>query len=158
MSHKTKHPVARVPFRALSRTGRASPLGGARARRLLPIGDLARELAITPRTIRFYESCGLIHPARRGTARVFGTAEHDRLAFIVRAKNLGLSLEDIREQLAIIDQAERTSELRALKARCERQIKLLDAKRSDLAAALRELRRVRARLTARIARRHGPGG
>src|SRR5215813_1528295 len=71
--------------------------------RLYTIGELATELAITTRTIRFYESKGLIAPARRGVARCYSRRDRGRLKLILRGKNLGFSLEAIAEYLKLYD-------------------------------------------------------
>jgi DNA-binding transcriptional MerR regulator len=115
----------------------------------LAIGDLASEFSISTRTIRFYEACGLMRPERRGVMRIFGPADRQRLALIVRAKNLGFSLEEIGEHLALFDAAA-AGEPRVLKARADKQIALLEGKRADLMFALRDLRRLSADLASRL--------
>lgn len=123
----------------------------------LAIGDLAREFAISTRAIRFYEARGLLHPARRGTARIFGAADRQRLSLIIRAKNLGLTLEEIAEHLAIYDaDASDHTDLAQLKARTDRHIAALTAKRADLQTTLKQLRDIRAVLTARLSRSAKP--
>lgn len=115
---------------------------------MLAIGDLAREFAISTRAIRFYEMRGLITPERRGLTRMFGPSDRQRLAIIIRAKNLGLTLEEIGEHLAIFDAAAGTpKQVAALRQRTERHIETLVGKREDLQATLKELRKIRARLT-----------
>lgn len=117
--------------------------------RPVAIGDLAREFDISTRAIRFYESRGLLRPARRGTARVFGPDDRQRLTLIIRAKNLGLTLEEIGEHLAIYDAVAGTPEDTAqLRARADRHIATLLGKRNDLQKTLKELREIRARLVA----------
>jgi len=112
------------------------------------IGDLAREFGISTRAIRFYESRGLLRPARRGTARIFGPDDRQRLSLIVRAKNLGLTLEEIAEHLAIHDATASTpDEIARLRERADRHIATLVGKRNDLQATLKELRGIRARLS-----------
>lgn len=119
----------------------------------LAIGDLAREFDVSTRAIRFYEARGLLHPARRGTARIFGPIDRQRLALIIRAKNLGLTLEEIGEHLAMYDaDAADTSEVAALKARMDRHIATLVGKRHDLQTTLKELRDIRLRLASCLAR------
>ena len=67
------------------------------------IGELAAELGVTPKTIRHYDIIGLL-PAEGRTPsgyRVYGSAERDQLRFILQAKRLGLTLDEIREILGI---------------------------------------------------------
>jgi DNA-binding transcriptional MerR regulator len=71
--------------------------------RLYTIGELAAELGVTTRTIRFYESKGLISPARRGVARSYARRDRARLKLILRGKNLGFSLEEIAQYLKLYD-------------------------------------------------------
>lgn len=67
------------------------------------IGEAARHLGINPKTIRYYEEIGLIPEAQRNRSgfRVYSQAEIDRLAFILRARALDFSLDDIGEILAL---------------------------------------------------------
>lgn len=69
----------------------------------LRIGQLAAELGLNPRTIRYYEAIGLLPPPQRSPAgyRLFGAADRDRLRFIVKARDVGLSLTEIAEMLAL---------------------------------------------------------
>lgn len=61
------------------------------------ISDLAREFAITPRTIRFWEDQGILAPQREGNKRVFTRRDRARLKMALRGKRLGLSLAEIKE-------------------------------------------------------------
>ena len=72
------------------------------------IGEAARQLGINPKTIRYYEEIGLIPEAQRNQSgfRVYSQAEIDRLAFILRARALDFSLDDIHEILALREQGE----------------------------------------------------
>lgn len=71
----------------------------------LSIGDLARETATNVRTIRYYETVGLLPPPRRtpGNQRVYGEAQRQRLAFIRHARDMGFSMEAIRELLRLAE-------------------------------------------------------
>ena len=60
------------------------------------ISELAREFDITPRAIRFYESEGMISPARQGQTRIFSGRDRARLGLIVQGKRVGFSLAEIR--------------------------------------------------------------
>ena len=59
---------------------------------LYTVPQLSKELAVTERAIRFYESKGLIKPSRAGNTRIFNYKDRARLLIILRAKKLGFSL------------------------------------------------------------------
>ena len=69
------------------------------------IGDLARELDISTRTIRYYEERGLLSPMRTDNTqqRLYTPRDRVRLKLLLRAKGLGFALGDIRELFAIYD-------------------------------------------------------
>ena len=67
------------------------------------ISDLAKEFGITTRTIRFYESRSLIAPERIGTQRRYSKRDRARLILILRGRNLGFTVEDVGEYLALYD-------------------------------------------------------
>ncbi len=71
----------------------------------LLIGTVATRAGLNPRTLRYYESIGLLPPPSRTPAgyRVYSPAIFDRLDFIRRAQTLGLTLAEIREILAVRD-------------------------------------------------------
>lgn len=72
------------------------------------IGVVAHELNINPKTIRYYEEIELIPPAQRTETgyRVYDQADIERLAFILRARALDFSLDDIGEILALRENGE----------------------------------------------------
>ncbi len=70
------------------------------------IAELAREFAITPRAIRFYEDQGLLSPLREGAGgriRVYSPRERTRLKLTLRGKRLGLTLAEIKELVDMYD-------------------------------------------------------
>ena len=70
----------------------------------LTIGELAARAGVTPEAIRYYEREGVIPPARRGGGghyRRYGAADAERLRFVRRARDLGFSLDEVRELLAL---------------------------------------------------------
>ena len=67
--------------------------------KIYSITELANELEITPRTIRFYEDQGLITPQRVGNTRIYSHRDRARMILILRGKRLGFSLKDIKEFL-----------------------------------------------------------
>jgi DNA-binding transcriptional MerR regulator len=68
----------------------------------LRIGELAVELGINPKTIRYYEEIGLLPAPARSPAgyRLYSAADGERLRFIAKAKAIGFTLREIREILA----------------------------------------------------------
>ena len=76
---------------------------------MLSIGALARRTGTKVQTIRYYEQIGIMpEPGRtEGNQRRYGDAELDRLSFIRHARQLGFSLEAIRELLGLSDQPQR---------------------------------------------------
>ena len=71
------------------------------------ISELAADLAVTTRTIRFYEEQGLISPSRRGHERIYTPHERQLLRIALTGKQLGLTLAECRE-LLILFQADST--------------------------------------------------
>jgi len=59
---------------------------------LYTVPELSKELHITERTIRFYESKDLITPYHVGNTRIFNYKDRARFLIILRAKKLGFSL------------------------------------------------------------------
>ena len=107
---------------------------------LLTITELGEELGLTPRAIRFYESKGLLHPARIGTNRVYNYRDRARLKLIVRAKRLGFSLNDIAEYLDLYQADPEQSEQRQLLlAKVGARIAELEQQKIDLLTTLGEL-------------------
>lgn len=72
------------------------------------IGELAAQLGLNPRTLRYYENLDLL-PAPSRTMRgyrVYGEETAQRLTFITKAKSLGLALKEIGQTLALRDSGE----------------------------------------------------
>lgn len=71
--------------------------------RYYKIGQLASLVAVSPRTIRYYEEIGLLNSMRRleGRRRVYTDQDYQRLKFIKRLKHLGLSLAEMHELEAL---------------------------------------------------------
>ncbi|MBC2732946.1 MAG: MerR family DNA-binding transcriptional regulator [Desulfobacteraceae bacterium] len=68
------------------------------------ISQLARELNISTRSIRYYEEKGLISPQRtRGNQRVYNRRDRARLKLILRGKRFGYNLNEIAEMIGLTD-------------------------------------------------------
>jgi DNA-binding transcriptional MerR regulator len=104
------------------------------------IGDLARAYGVTARTLRFYEDEGLLHPMRRGTVRLYSRADRARLAWILRGRNVGFSLKDIKELLDLYAPGPgRRTQLDAALQKSRERIRALVAQKADIEATIAEL-------------------
>ncbi|WP_174732834.1 MerR family transcriptional regulator [Mesobacillus harenae] len=69
------------------------------------ISELAREFAVSTRTIRYYEEMGLICPERnQNSRRIFTKKDYARLKLIMRGKRFGFQLNEIKEMVLLFDQ------------------------------------------------------
>lgn len=105
------------------------------------ISDLATEFNVTLRTLRFYEARGLVKPRRSGLTRIYSARDRSRIALILKGKQLGFTLVEIRAMLANEESREvgGTSGLKLSMTQIEEQITLLTGQRADIEIALREL-------------------
>lgn len=101
----------------------------------LTIGRLAREAGVGVETVRYYERRGLIPdpPRRRSGYREFPLETVGRLRFIRRAKQLGFSLREIEELLALSTEP---------RGGCREVREQIAAKLEDVASRIRDLRRM----------------
>jgi DNA-binding transcriptional MerR regulator len=104
------------------------------------ITQLAEDLGVTPRAVRFYEQKGLITPSRAGTTRVYTRREHARMQLILRGKRLGFSLREIREFLDLYDaDPGQHEQMRALVRAVRHRIDELEHQKAALLETLGEL-------------------
>jgi len=104
--------------------------------RIWTVGELADDLGVTTRTLRFYEAEGLISPKRSGANRIYDARDRTRLKLILRGKRFGMTLAEIREIVDMYDGAT-SSERRQL----EKLLGRLDDIAADLRAREADLRR-----------------
>ena len=111
--------------------------------RLYSVTELAAELGITARAIRFYEDKGLIRPARAGANRVYTFRERARMRLILRGKSLGFSIREIKDFLDLyaVDPMHRIQK-EALRAAVGQRIRRLETMRDTIARTLEELRAI----------------
>ena len=108
------------------------------------IGDLAREFDLTTRARRFYEDMGLLRPERAGPGgrnRVYSGRDRTRLKLTLRAKRLGLSLNEAKEIIDLYDSPRDTgAQLRKFLEVLAVHRKQLESQMRDLQANLDEVR------------------
>ena len=101
------------------------------------VTDLARELGITARALRFYEDKGLIAPRRIGATRVYTARERARMILVLRGKRLGFSLREIKDYLDLYDvDPKGVTQTRALLERIGARRRELEDQRDALTEAL----------------------
>lgn len=110
---------------------------------LFTIGDLARDLRTTTRTIRYYEECGLISPQRSdGNQRRYTRKERGRLKLIFRAKE-AFTLDEIKELFQIYeehpDEIGEQQQFIRLCQMMERKIAQIDNQMAELAKLRSEI-------------------
>jgi DNA-binding transcriptional MerR regulator len=112
---------------------------------LYGIGELADELGISQRAVRFYETKGLLKPRRVGANRVYDRRDRARLKLILRGKRLGFSLQEISEYLDLYERdPEQKLQTRHLLTKVEQAIEDLRRKRADIDSTIDELAVIRA--------------
>ncbi len=119
----------------------------------LTIGELAGELQLNPKTIRYYEEVGLLPEPRRSESghRLYSPYEIDRLRLVKRAKLLGLSLAEIKDIVEYaIDRRCDVMEDRLLSL-VEAKLGEIDQKIDDLIAFRDNLRQYHSELSNRLA-------
>ncbi len=138
---------------------------------LLRIGDVAKLVGTTPRTIRYYEEKGLLPPAEdraAGQHRLYDDQDVERLSELLRMRNmLGVPLEELRELISVDDErtvlrgqlrrteapAERARILRRLDALAERQLAAVERRAAELDELREEIRARRQRIADLLAGR-----
>lgn len=111
---------------------------------MLTIGDLAQRTGVKVPTIRYYEQMGLLEPAERseGNQRRYDRQGRERLSFIKHARDLGLTIESIRELLDLSAHPERpcdgadriaVEQLKAVRGRIEK-LKRLESELERIAS------------------------
>ncbi|WP_033070406.1 MerR family transcriptional regulator [Thalassospira australica] len=109
--------------------------------RFYTVPELADDLGITPRTIRFYEQKGLLNPQRAGTTRVYTRQDRAKLLLILRGKRLGFSLKEIADYLDLYGaDPTQTEQIKMLLDRVRERISDLEEQRQALDVTLDELR------------------
>lgn len=105
----------------------------------MKIGELAATAGVNPKTIRYYESIGVLpEPARTGSGyRNYAESFIDRLTFIRTAQRLGITLDEVKEILVFRERGE---------APCSYVRGVLDAQLDGIDRRIEELELLRIQL------------
>ncbi len=116
---------------------------------VMQIGEVADMLGITTRTIRYYEEIGVMEAPQRleGGMRVYGKEDILRLKFILKLKEIGLTLKEMHE-LADIYRLHRDSDriMPKLLEFLDEHIQKIDEKMSKLASLRKDIADYRVRI------------
>ncbi len=106
------------------------------------IGQAAKASGVSAKMIRYYESIGLISPARRTESnyRVYGPNDVHTLRFIKRARNLGFSMEETAALLALWqDKSRASSDVKRIAIDHVRDLEIRIRELREMADTLRHL-------------------
>ncbi|SJM33668.1 MerR family transcriptional regulator [Mesorhizobium delmotii] len=97
--------------------------------------ELARRTGCNLETVRYYEKVGLLPEPPRTTAgyRNYDTTHERRLRFVLRARELGFSLDEIRELLRLVDERDQP---------CAEASAVAAARLDDVRAKIADLKRM----------------
>lgn len=117
---------------------------------MLSIGELSRRTGVKVPTIRYYEMMGLISTPERteGNQRRYSTQELERLSFIRHGRDLGLSIDAIRDLIKL----QETSEMPCRDAHviANAHLDQIEARIERLVRLKKELRRITENCTAEL--------
>src|SRR5690625_1909658 len=118
------------------------------------IGAVCAEFNVTPRALRFYESKGLLSPIREGQRRLFTRRDLARLKLILRVKNYGFALSEMKELLDLydVDHDQVTQRSATLEAAVRRHEEMIE-ERDELIAAIAGIEQDMAQIREMLARR-----
>ena len=117
----------------------------------MSIGELAKETGVKVVTIRYYERAGILSAPERtaGNYRRYGMEHLRRLRFVRRCRDLGFSLDQVRDLLRL--SSENGPSCVAVCRMAERHRRSVEAKIADLKRLASELRRIGASCNGRRA-------
>ena len=116
------------------------------------ISNLAAELGITSRSIRFYEEKGLLHPGRtQGNQRVYTSKDRARLKLILRGKRFGYTLDEIAKMIGLADvDVNEIDQIRSALSYGDKKLKEIAQRLKELKTLETDMRDVREKLIRRL--------
>lgn len=117
---------------------------------LTPIGDLAKSLGLTTRTLRYWEEVGIIESAQRadGATRGYTPYYVRRIRFILKLKELGLTIKEMQDLYIAYGEAKETTRMiPRLVEILDQHINKVDEKMAQLALLRKEVVEYRQRMS-----------
>ena len=110
---------------------------------MFQIGELAKRCGVTADTLRFYEKNNLIAPASRSESgyRLYDENNQKQVTFILKSKELGLSLDEIKELLEIRLEATQHS-CAEVKSITTAKLEMIDEKINELTKIRTALKKI----------------
>ncbi|MFA7403174.1 MAG: MerR family transcriptional regulator [Pelobacteraceae bacterium] len=123
---------------------------------IIAIGDLAKSIGVTTRTLRYWEEVGIIESEERtdGANRGYSPYFVRRIKFIMKLKELGLTIKEMQDLYVAYGEAKETNQM------IPRLIAVLDKHTGmvdDKVAKLHSLRKDIVEYRQRMAARHSSG-
>lgn len=139
----------RLPFNTVRAAVRKHPGDDARK----GIQEVARQLGVTQRTLRFYEDKDLIEPQRIGSTRIYSKRDIGRMQLILRGKRLGFTIREIKEFLDLYDvDPDHSEQMARLTNRIQERLADLEHQRAAIEETIRELRQIEREASERLRR------
>jgi len=120
---------------------------------LISIGDLAKSLNLTTRTLRYWEESGIIEAAPRsdGSNRYYSQDIAKRVRFIIKLKELGLTIQELQDLYVAYGEAKRTDRMiPELVQILDKHINLVDEKIARMASLRKDIVQYRLRMSSKV--------
>lgn len=120
---------------------------------LISIGDLAKSLGLTTRTLRYWEESGIIESTPRpdGSNRFYTQDIAKRVRFIIKLKELGLTIQELQDLYKAYGEVKRTDRMiPALIQVLDKHINLVDEKMARMASLRRDIVEYRQRMNSKL--------
>lgn len=105
------------------------------------IKQTVKKLGVSSRALRYYETRGMLQPRKIGGIRYFDEVQRERILQILRGKQLGFSLTEIK---GLLDRSGDDSASAKTQAFLDAQIRFLNQKKAEIEDALSQLAELRA--------------
>lgn len=117
-------------------------IAGDESDEIVPIGDLAKSLGLTTRTLRYWEEVGIIESEERldGATRGYSPYFVRRIKFIMKLKDLGLTIKEMQDLYIAYGEAKQTDQMipQLIKI-LDKHINMVDEKIAKLASVRKDI-------------------